>query len=66
MSYSMDERIRAANWKRTTETLPDAAKQPAAYVSQSGQASGDAVDYCLPREFACAPSQVEHRDLDDL
>ena len=45
------ERSRAAAWKRRTATLPDEARQPAAYVAQDGSLRGR-YEFCLPPEFA--------------
>jgi hypothetical protein len=52
MTYTMDERRRAAAWKTHTDALPVAAKVPAPYVGKNGGASGGALPFCLPHEFA--------------
>jgi hypothetical protein len=52
MTYSQHEKLRAAAWKSTTTTLPEAAKQPAPYVGKRGGADGPLYDFCLPPAFA--------------
>ena len=62
MTYAENEKTRAAAWKRSTTTLPDAARQPAAYVNKNGRAAGPLRAYCLPA--ACAKYNLlePHRD----
>src|SRR4051812_23430667 len=62
MTYSQHEKTRAAAWKTSTTTLPEAAKAPAQYVSTSGTAGGPAYEFCLPREFAALSLLPEVRE----
>src|SRR4051812_10093952 len=62
MTYSQIEKTRAAAWKTSTTTLPEAAKAPAQYVSKTGTARGPAYDFCLPREFAALSLLPEVRE----
>lgn len=52
MTYTMDERRRAAAWKMHMDALPPAAKVPAPYVDKDGGALGGALPFCLPADFA--------------
>ena len=62
MTYSQIEKTRAAAWKASTATLPEAAKVPAQYLSKTGTARGPAYDFCLPREFASLSLLPEVRE----
>src|SRR4051812_4036471 len=62
MTYSQNEKARAAAWKTSTTTLPEAAKAPAPYVSKTGTARGPAYDFCVPREFAALSLLPEVRE----
>jgi hypothetical protein len=52
MTYSQDEKIRATAWKRSTPTLPAAAKLAAPYIGKDGTAGPRRYDFCLPAAFA--------------
>ena len=52
MTYSVQEKTRAAAWKRSTTVLPDAAREPAQYVNKDGRSTGPLRDFCLPAAFA--------------
>jgi hypothetical protein len=52
MTYTSQERARAAAWKASTATLPDAARQPAPYLGQTGRPSTRDYDFCLPAAYA--------------
>ncbi len=52
MTYTRDERRRAAAWKTHTDALPPAAKVSAPYVSKDGGAFGAPLPFCLPPDFA--------------
>lgn len=52
MTYSDEEKSRAAAWKRSTLTLPAAAKVPAPYVGKEGTSGPRLYEFCLPTEFA--------------
>ena len=62
MTYSQHEKTRAAAWKTSTTTLPEAAKVPAQYQSKSGTARGPAYDFCLPRDYAALSLLPEVRE----
>lgn len=62
MTYTDDERRRAAAWKARTTTLPEAAKVPAPYVGKTGTAGSARYDFCLPAEFATLSLLPEVRD----
>ena len=51
MSYTAQERERAARWKQTTSTVLAAAKVPAPYRSADPEV-GQSYDFCLPAESA--------------
>jgi hypothetical protein len=50
-AYALQERARAAEWKRTTATLPDQAR-PAAPYTKSGTVPLGRYPYCLPVLYA--------------
>ncbi len=52
MTYTQHEKSKAATWKRTTPTLPEAARADAAYVDKDGQARGPDRDFCVPPAFS--------------
>jgi len=52
VTYSKEEKSRAAAWKRSTPTLPAAAKVPAPYIGKDGTAGQRLYEFCLPPEFA--------------
>lgn len=52
MSYSQQEKVRAAAWKTHTTTLPDEARIPAPYVDKDGHPGNRQYDFCLPPSFA--------------
>ncbi|MDK3258965.1 PGN_0703 family putative restriction endonuclease [Blastococcus capsensis] len=52
MTYTTDERRRAAAWKTQTDALPVAAKVPAPYLEKDGGAIGASLPFCLPYDFA--------------
>jgi len=52
VTYSKEEKSRAAAWKRSTPTLPAAAKVPAPYIGKDGTAGPRLYEFCLPPEFA--------------
>lgn len=62
MTYTDDERLRAAAWKSWSTTLPDAARAPAPYMSKTGTTGGRAYDFCLPPEHAALSLLPEVRD----
>ena len=51
-NFTETERQRAARWKEETATLPDEARQPAPFVTQSGHERGGPYPFCLPPEFS--------------
>ncbi len=52
MNYSQQEKVRAAAWKTSTTSLPDAAKVPAPYLDKDGCTGGTPYEFCLPVPFA--------------
>lgn len=52
MNYSQQEKVRAAAWKTSTTSLPDAAKVPAPYLDKDGCTGGTPYEFCLPVSFA--------------
>jgi hypothetical protein len=52
MTYVTDERVRAAQWKQATDTLPAEAKVPAAYMRGSGGVGVPLYDFCVPAQYA--------------
>lgn len=52
MTYTEQERARAAAWKRRTATVGPEAKRSAPYVGKDGRADGQAYEFCLPAEAA--------------
>jgi hypothetical protein len=52
MTYSSEEKLRAASWKRTTTTLPDSARPAARYIGKDGKARDPAYPFCLPAAHA--------------
>ena len=62
MSYIDAQKQLATAWKLRTDTLPDAARAAALYVSKDGTSRGGPYDFCLPREFAAYNLLPEVRD----
>src|SRR5450432_832390 len=62
MTYSEEEKSRAAAWKCSTPTLPVAAKVPAPYVGKDGTAGPRQYEFCLPAEFASLSLLPEVRE----
>ena len=52
MTYIAQEKLRAAAWKRNTNSLHENAKFPAGYVNKDGVTGGVLQDFCLPPELA--------------
>jgi hypothetical protein len=52
MTYTEQEKTRAAAWKMQTIALPVEAKEPAPYIGKDGQAGSTFFDFCLPPEWA--------------
>lgn len=63
ITYTEIERRRAAAWKASTPTLPDAARSPAPYVDKDGRKSGPEYEFCLPVEYASLSLLPEVREL---
>lgn len=63
MTYSQNEKVRAAAWKSTTGTLPDHARVPASYLGKSGTAGATSYDFCLPPQYAALSLLPEVREL---
>ena len=62
VSFTDVERERAARWKQTTPTLPDAARVPARYVGKDGVEGGRPYEFCLPADHASLNLLPEVRD----
>lgn len=52
MTYIEQEKLRAAAWKKSTNSLPDEAKVPARYVNKDGVTGSTLYDFCLPPALA--------------
>lgn len=52
MTYSETQKVQAVLWKHATDTLPPAARRPAAYVTKHGSAACGEHDFCLPPTYA--------------
>jgi hypothetical protein len=62
MTYSSDEKVRAAAWKQTTSTLPESARSAATYVGKDGKARSTPYPFCLPPEHATLSLLPEVRE----
>lgn len=62
MTYTEQEKTRAAAWKQSTAALPNEAREAAQYVSKDGQATGPLRDFCLPATYAQYNLLEPHRD----
>lgn len=62
MTYSEEEKSRAAAWKCSTPTLPAAAKVPAPYIGKDGTAGPRKYEFCLPAESAALSLLPEVRE----
>ncbi|MDP9183889.1 MAG: hypothetical protein M3P04_14080, partial [Actinomycetota bacterium] len=62
MTYSSEEKLRAASWKRSTSTLPESAWCAAPYVGKSGKAGDTPYPFCLPPEHASLSLLPEVRE----
>jgi hypothetical protein len=62
MNYNTEEKFRAVSWKRSTPTLPDAAKVPAPYIGKEGKQGDKPYDFCLPPEHAALSLLPEVRE----
>lgn len=62
-SYSQVERARASSWKRSTRTIPTAAREPAQYVGKGGEAEAKLYEFCLPADHADANLLPEVREV---
>lgn len=63
MTYTHDQRIKAAAWKTTSAVVPEKARAAAPYVSTSGSSSGPDQDFCLPPAYAAWSLLPEVREL---
>ena len=50
-TFVQRERAKAEAWKRSTETIPDEAREPAPYV-RDGKETTEPLPFCLPAEYA--------------
>jgi hypothetical protein len=62
MTYSSEEKLRAASWKRSTTTLPESARLAAPYVGKDGKPGSTPYDFCLPPEHATLSLLPEVRE----
>ena len=62
MTYSDEEKSRAAAWKCATLTLPAAAKVPTPYIGKDGTAGPRQYEFCLPAESAALSLLPEVRE----
>lgn len=62
MTYTTEEKFRAASWKRSTSTLPGSAQGPAPYVGKDGKPGSALYDFCLLPEHAALSLLPEVRE----
>jgi hypothetical protein len=62
MTYIEQEKIRAAAWKNSTDTLPAEANVPAPYVGKDGLPGPRLYDFCIPAEYAALSLLPEVRE----
>ena len=62
MTYSDEEKSRAAAWKCSTPTLSAAARVPAPYIGKDGTAGPRLYEFCLPAESAALSLLPEVRE----
>ena len=62
MTYIDTQRLHATEWKRSTSTLPNAAKAAAPYIGKDGLPTDRKIDVCLPADFAHLNLLPEVRD----
>jgi hypothetical protein len=62
MRYIEQQKIRAAAWKKSTDTLPAEAKVPAPYVGKDGVPGPRLYDFCIPAEYAALSLLPEVRE----
>jgi hypothetical protein len=51
-NYALQERARAARWKKTTSTLPHQARRAAQAMLEAGTSTVTAYEFCLPSDYA--------------
>jgi hypothetical protein len=52
MTYTTEQRRCATAWKKHTDSLPDEARAPAAWLGKGARSEGRPYPFCLPAEFA--------------
>ena len=62
-TYKDRERVRAIGWKRSSDTLPDDARDAAPYVNRDGTVGHPRYDFCLPTHHADHNLLPEVREL---